>query len=217
MRRSPAPSSTRLSTEAQHAFPAHGLAPEQLSPLLPTPGHVPGPVPEGFMDGPPPHPDPVSGAVLEGFMDEPAPHPDPVPSSVPEGSQAEPPSHSVREGLVDGLPPLPAPVPSLVLEGSEDELPPSLVPVPEEFMEDLSPLLVPVPEGCVDAPSPAAVSWRLRHRSPRPRRRSQQSPHCASELHHGFSWSRRRPSDHQLLRRWPAQLLRRGPSSCNII
>ncbi|KAK5610931.1 hypothetical protein CRENBAI_024386 [Crenichthys baileyi] len=167
----------------------------------PHPDPVPGSVPEGFMDEPPPHPDPVSGPVPEGLLDEPPPHPDPVPSSVPEGSQAELPSHSVpvREGLVDGLPPLPAPVPGPVLEGSEDELPPSLVPVPEEFVEDLSTLPVPVPEGCEDAPSPPAVSRRLRHRSPRPRRRS----------HRGLSWSRHLPSDHQLLRHRPAQHLRR--------
>ncbi|MED6254212.1 hypothetical protein ATANTOWER_019843 [Ataeniobius toweri] len=137
MRKSPAPSSTRLSTEARHGFP--------------TPNPVPVPVPEGFMEESPPHPDPV-------------------PSSVPEGSQAEPPSHSVpvREGLVDGLPPLLAPVPGPVLEGSEDELSPSLVPVLEEFMEALSSLPVPVPEGCEDAPSPPAVSWRLRVGSPGP-------------------------------------------------
>ncbi|KAK5622948.1 hypothetical protein CRENBAI_021947 [Crenichthys baileyi] len=137
MRRSPAPSSTRLSTEARHSFP--------------TPNHVPGPVPEGFMEEPPPHPDPV-------------------PSSVLEGSQAEPPSHSVpvREGLVNGLPPLPAPVPSPVLEGSEDELPPPLFLVAEEFVEDLSRLPVPVPEGCENAPFPPAVSRRLRRRSPSP-------------------------------------------------
>ncbi|KAK5605225.1 hypothetical protein CRENBAI_019359 [Crenichthys baileyi] len=140
--RSPAPSSTRLSTKARHSF---------LTPNL-----VPGPVPEGFMEEPPPHPNPV-------------------PSSVLEGSQAEPPSHSVpvREGLVDGLPPLPAPVPGPVLEGSEDKLPPSLVPVPEEFVEDLSSLTVPVPEGGEDAPSLSAVSRRLRRRSPQPRQRSQ--------------------------------------------
>ncbi|KAK5608095.1 hypothetical protein CRENBAI_004503 [Crenichthys baileyi] len=114
MRRSPAPSSTCLSVEARHGFPAHGFAPDQPSPLLSTHNPVPGP------DEPPPHPDPVPGPVLEG-------------------SQAEPPSHSVPvcEGLMDGLPPLSAPVPGPVLEGSEDELPPSLVPVPEEFVEDL--------------------------------------------------------------------------------
>ncbi|KAK5601520.1 hypothetical protein CRENBAI_024726 [Crenichthys baileyi] len=129
MRRPPAPSSARLSTEAGGSFLPHGLAPDQPSLLLPTPNPVLSPVPEGFMDEPPPHPDPV-------------------PSSVPEGSKAEPPSHSVpvREGLVDGLPPLPAPVPGPVMEGSEDELPPSLVPVLEEFVEDLSPFPVPVPE-----------------------------------------------------------------------
>ncbi|MEQ2280944.1 hypothetical protein AMECASPLE_025386 [Ameca splendens] len=144
MRRSPGPSSIRLSTEAQHGFP--------------TPNPVPGPVPEEFMEEWPPHPDPV-------------------PSSVPEGSQAEPPSHSVpvREGLVDGLAPLPVPVPGSVLEGSEDELSPSLIAIPEEFVEDLSPLPVPVPEGCEDAPSPPAVSWWLRRRSPRHCRRSQRS------------------------------------------
>ncbi|KAK5608697.1 hypothetical protein CRENBAI_021661 [Crenichthys baileyi] len=136
MRRPPAPSSARLSSESGGGFPAHGLAPDQPSPLLPTPNPVPDPVPEsfmdelpphpnpvsgtvpeGFLDEPPPHPNPVPGSVPEGFMDEPPPHPDPVPGSVPEGSQAKPPSHfvPVREGLVDGLPPLPAPVPGPVL------------------------------------------------------------------------------------------------------
>ncbi|MEQ2256395.1 hypothetical protein ILYODFUR_023750 [Ilyodon furcidens] len=38
----------RLSTEAGGGFPAHGLAPDQPSPLLPTPNPVPGSVPEGF-------------------------------------------------------------------------------------------------------------------------------------------------------------------------
>ncbi|MEQ2174788.1 hypothetical protein GOODEAATRI_011436 [Goodea atripinnis] len=70
-RRPPAPSSARLSTEAGGGFPAHGLAPDQPSPLLPTPNPVPGPVPEGFMHEPPPHPDPVPGSVPEGFMDKP--------------------------------------------------------------------------------------------------------------------------------------------------
>ncbi|KAK5598499.1 hypothetical protein CRENBAI_009560, partial [Crenichthys baileyi] len=60
MRRPPAPSSGRLSTEAGGGFPAHGLAPDQPSPLPPTPNPVPGPVPEGFMDEPPPHPDSCS-------------------------------------------------------------------------------------------------------------------------------------------------------------
>ncbi|KAK5613407.1 hypothetical protein CRENBAI_022324 [Crenichthys baileyi] len=94
-------------------------------------------------------------------------------------------------------------------QGFEDELPQSLVPSPEEFVEDLSPLPVSVPEGCEDALPPPAVSRRLRRRSPRPRRRSQRSlhhspgfqrsPHCASELHRGFSWSGRWSSDHRLL------------------
>ncbi|MEQ2307999.1 hypothetical protein AMECASPLE_023786 [Ameca splendens] len=119
MKRPPAPSSARLSTEDGGGFPAHGLAPDQPSPLLLTPN----------------------------------------------------------------------PVPGSVLEGSEDELPPSLVPVPEEFVEDLSPLPVPVPEGCEDAPSLPAVSRRLRRRSPRPRRMSKRSPRRASELHRGFSRS----------------------------
>ncbi|KAK5616935.1 hypothetical protein CRENBAI_012342 [Crenichthys baileyi] len=47
MKRSPGPSSTCLSTKARHGFPAHGLAPDQPSLLLPTPNPVPGPVPEG--------------------------------------------------------------------------------------------------------------------------------------------------------------------------
>ncbi|KAK5622251.1 hypothetical protein CRENBAI_007090 [Crenichthys baileyi] len=174
MRRSPAPSSTHLSTEAQHGFPAHGYAPDQPSPLLPTHNPFPGPHIWSCSGGVP------SRAVL----------------TLP-----------VREGLVDGLPPLPAPVPGPVLQGSEDELPPSLVPVPEEFVEDLSPLPLPVPEGCEDAPSPPAVFWRLRRRSPQPHRRSQWSLHRASELHRGFSWSRHRPSDHRLLRRRPADRL----------
>ncbi|KAK5600885.1 hypothetical protein CRENBAI_007953, partial [Crenichthys baileyi] len=83
-------------------------------------------------------------------------------------------------GFLDGLPPLPAPVPGPVLKGSEEELPPFLVPVSEEFVEDLSPLPVPVPEGCEDAPSLPAVPQRLCRRSPRPRQSSQQSPHCGS-------------------------------------
>ncbi|KAK5616960.1 hypothetical protein CRENBAI_012367 [Crenichthys baileyi] len=212
LRRPPAPSSTRLSTEAGGSFPAHGLAPDQPSLLLPTPNPVPGPVLEGFVDEPPPHLDPVLGSVSEGFMDEPPPHPDPVPGSVPVGFMDEPPPH-------------PDPVPGSVfrrvswMNWSEDELPPSLVPVPEEFVEDLSPLPVPVPEGCEDTPSLHVGPRRLRRRSPQPRRRSQLSlhrspgfqwsPHRASELHRGFSWSRRWPSDHRLLRRRPAQLLRR--------
>ncbi|KAK5624076.1 hypothetical protein CRENBAI_017754 [Crenichthys baileyi] len=141
MRRPPAPSSTRLSTEAGGGFPAHCLAHGQPPPLLPTPNPVPDPVPEGFMDEPPPHPDPVPGSVLEG-------------------SQAEPPSHFVPvcERLVDGLPPVPAPVPGPFLEGSEDKLPPSLVPVPVEFVEDLSPLPVPVPgDGFHTAPLSSTV------------------------------------------------------------
>ncbi|MEQ2258280.1 hypothetical protein XENORESO_014442 [Xenotaenia resolanae] len=111
MRRSPAPSFTRLSTEPRHCFPAHDLAPDQPSCcfrllilfLIRFRG--------GFMDEPPPHPDPVSGPVPEGFLDE------------------------------------------------------------------------------EDAPSPPAVSRQLRCRTPRPRQRSQRSPHCNSELHRGFSWS----------------------------
>ncbi|MEQ2281204.1 hypothetical protein AMECASPLE_027938, partial [Ameca splendens] len=78
--------------------------------------------------------------------------------------------------------------------------------------------------GWEDAPSPPAVPQRLRRRSPRPRRMSQQSlhrsprfqrfPHRTSELHCGFSWSRRWPSDHWLLRHRPADhlLLRRQPA-----
>ncbi|MED6256030.1 hypothetical protein ATANTOWER_018615 [Ataeniobius toweri] len=92
-------------------------------------------------------------------------------------------------GLVDVLPPLPAPVPGPVLEGSEDKLPPSLVPVPEEFVDKLSPLPVSVPEGCEDAPS-------LRRRSPRPHRRPQR-----------FQPLRRRPADRLPLRRRPADRL----------
>ncbi|MEQ2301748.1 hypothetical protein AMECASPLE_039233 [Ameca splendens] len=216
MRRPPAPSSAHISTEAGGGFSAHGLASDQPSPLLPTPNPVPGRVPEGFMDEPPPHPNPVPGPVPEGFLDEPPPHSDSVPSSVTEGSQAEPPSHfvPVREGFVDGLPPLPVPGP--ILEGSEDELSPFLIPVPDVFVEDLSPLPVPVPGGCEDTPSPPAVSWWLRHRSPQPRRRSQRSPHRTSELHRGFSWSCRRLPDHRLLRHRPAQLLHRRPADRRI-
>ncbi|KAK5608610.1 hypothetical protein CRENBAI_023085 [Crenichthys baileyi] len=66
MMRPPKPSSARLSTEAGGGFLAHGLAPDQPSPLLPTPNPVPGPVPEGFMDEPPPHSDPVLGSVPGG-------------------------------------------------------------------------------------------------------------------------------------------------------
>ncbi|MED6283389.1 hypothetical protein CHARACLAT_008214 [Characodon lateralis] len=128
MRRSPAPSSTRLSTEVRHGFP--------------TPNPVPGPVPEGFMEGPPPHPDPVPG-----------------------GSQAEPPSYSVPVRARGWT----APVPGPVLEGSKDELPPSLVPVPQEFVEDLSPLPVPVPEGCEDAPSASAAPSQISMTSPKGR------------------------------------------------
>ncbi|MED6272208.1 hypothetical protein CHARACLAT_027813 [Characodon lateralis] len=54
--RPPAPSSTRLSTEAQGDFSARGFAPEKPSPLPPTPSPVPGPVPEQFLDEPPSHP-----------------------------------------------------------------------------------------------------------------------------------------------------------------
>ncbi|XP_047233879.1 uncharacterized protein LOC124875648 isoform X2 [Girardinichthys multiradiatus] len=160
MRRRPTLSSIRLTTEAGGGFLDHVLAPDQPSPLLPTPN-------------------PILGAVSEGFMDESPPLPAPVPGSVPEGSQTEPPSHFVLicEGLMDGLPPLPAPLPGPVLEGSVDELPPSLIPLPEVFVEDLSPLPVPVPEGCEDISSPPAVSQWLRRRYPRPHRRSQWSPH----------------------------------------
>ncbi|KAK5609419.1 hypothetical protein CRENBAI_009575 [Crenichthys baileyi] len=90
MRRPPAPSSARLSTEAGDGFPAHGLAPDQPSPLRPTPNPVPGPVPEGFMDEPPPHPDPVPSPVPGGFIDEPPPHPDSVSGLVLEGFLDEP-------------------------------------------------------------------------------------------------------------------------------
>ncbi|KAK5614137.1 hypothetical protein CRENBAI_008594 [Crenichthys baileyi] len=94
MRRSPAPSSSRLSTEAQHSFPVHGLAPDQPSPLLQTPNPVPGPVQEGsqaelpshsvpvregLVDGLPPLPAPVPGPVLEGSEDELPPSLVPVP------------------------------------------------------------------------------------------------------------------------------------------
>ncbi|KAK5624052.1 hypothetical protein CRENBAI_017729 [Crenichthys baileyi] len=68
MRRSPGPCSTRLSTEAQHSFLAHGFAPDQPSPLLLTHNPVPGPVPEGFMNEPPPHPDPVPGPFPESLV-----------------------------------------------------------------------------------------------------------------------------------------------------
>ncbi|KAK5622037.1 hypothetical protein CRENBAI_011798 [Crenichthys baileyi] len=127
MRRPPAPSSARLSTEAGGGFPAHGLAPDQPSPLLPTPNPVPGPVPEGFMDEHPPHPDPASGPVPEGFMDERPPHPDPVPSPVPECSEDElpPPLVPVPEEFVDELSPLPVSVP----EGCEDTPSPPTVPL----------------------------------------------------------------------------------------
>ncbi|KAK5606238.1 hypothetical protein CRENBAI_024703 [Crenichthys baileyi] len=108
MRRSPAPSSTRLSTEARPCFPSHGLAPDQPSRLLPTPNPVPDPVPEGFVDEPPPHPNPVLGFVPEGFMDEPPPHPDPVSGPVP-------------EWFMDELPPHPDPVSGPVPEGFLDE------------------------------------------------------------------------------------------------
>ncbi|MEQ2295844.1 hypothetical protein AMECASPLE_018702 [Ameca splendens] len=40
MRRPPAPFSSRLSTEARHSFPVHGLAPDQPSPLLPSRPHT---------------------------------------------------------------------------------------------------------------------------------------------------------------------------------
>ncbi|MEQ2222804.1 hypothetical protein ILYODFUR_030265 [Ilyodon furcidens] len=91
-----------------------------------------------------------------------------------------------RMGLVDGLPPLPAPIPGPVLEGSEDKLPPSLVPVPEEFVDKLSPLPVSVPEGCEDVPC-------LRRKSPRPHRRPQWfQPLC------------RRPADCRIGRGWLA-------------
>ncbi|MEQ2285629.1 hypothetical protein AMECASPLE_033877 [Ameca splendens] len=95
------------------------------------------------------------------------------------------------------------PVPGSVPEGSQDKLHPSLVPVSEEFVDELSPLPFPVPEGCDDTPSPPAVPRWLHHRSPRPHRRSQRFPQRASELHHGFSWSCRRPSDQQTLLRSP--------------
>ncbi|MED6252643.1 hypothetical protein ATANTOWER_014689 [Ataeniobius toweri] len=90
MRRSPAPSSTRLSTEARHGFP--------------TPNHVPGPVAEGFMEEPPPHPNPVPSSVPEGSQAESPTHsvpvreglvnglpplPAPVPGPVVEGSEDE--------------------------------------------------------------------------------------------------------------------------------
>ncbi|MEQ2312545.1 hypothetical protein AMECASPLE_032155 [Ameca splendens] len=74
----PVPSSTRLSTEAQHGFQAHGFTSDQSSPLAPTPNPIPGPVLEGFMDEPPLHSDPVPGFVQGGLMDEPPPHPNPV-------------------------------------------------------------------------------------------------------------------------------------------
>ncbi|KAK5602349.1 hypothetical protein CRENBAI_013353 [Crenichthys baileyi] len=54
MRRPAAPSSARLSTEEEGGFPARGLAPDQPSPLLPTPNPVPGPVLEGSEDELPP-------------------------------------------------------------------------------------------------------------------------------------------------------------------
>ncbi|MED6245700.1 hypothetical protein ATANTOWER_006804 [Ataeniobius toweri] len=113
MRRPPAPSCARLSTEAGGGFPAHGLATDQPSPLLLTPNPVPVPVSEGFMDEPPPHPDPVSGPVPEGFLDEPPPHPNPVSGPVPEGFLDEPPPH-------------PDPVPGSVLEGSQASHPHTL-------------------------------------------------------------------------------------------
>ncbi|XP_047247864.1 arp2/3 complex-activating protein rickA-like [Girardinichthys multiradiatus] len=118
MRRPPAPSSARLSTEAGAGFPAHGLVPDQPSPLLQTPNPVPGPVPDGFLDELPPHPDPVPGSVLEG-------------------SRAEPPSYSapVREGLVDELPPSLVPVPEEFVE----DVSPLPVPVHEGCEDAPSP------------------------------------------------------------------------------
>ncbi|MED6267729.1 hypothetical protein CHARACLAT_015005 [Characodon lateralis] len=185
MRRSPASSSARLSTEAGGGFPAHDLAPDQPLPLPPTPNRVPGPAPKEFEDEPPSHPNPVPGLVLEGFMNEPPPHPDPVPGSVPEGSQAEPPSNSVpvHEGLVDGLPPLPHPVPGPVLEGFEDELPPSLVLVLEEFVDELS--LPPVPvsgvrgstlSACCASAAPPQISKAL------PKRGREGGSSCGSAI-----------------------------------
>ncbi|MED6252389.1 hypothetical protein ATANTOWER_010981 [Ataeniobius toweri] len=88
---------------------------------------------------------------------------------------------------MDEPPPHPDPIPDPALEGSDDELPPSLVPVPEEFMEDLSTLPVSVPEGCEDTPSTPAVPRRLRRRSPRPCQRPRQ-----------FLPLRRRPADRRI-------------------
>ncbi|MEQ2220489.1 hypothetical protein ILYODFUR_006037 [Ilyodon furcidens] len=82
---------------------------------------------------------------------------------------------------MDEPPPHPDPVSGPVPEGFMDEPPPHPDPVSG-----------PVPEGFLDeedAPSPPAVSRQLRCRTPRPRQRSQRSPHCNSELHRGFSWS----------------------------
>ncbi|MEQ2243393.1 hypothetical protein ILYODFUR_006679 [Ilyodon furcidens] len=125
MRRPPAPSSARLSTEAGGGFPAHGLAPDQPSPLLPTPNPVPGQVPEGSMDEPPPHPDPVPGSVPEGSQAEPPSHPVPVLESSEE--ELPPSLVPVPEEFVDGLSPLPVSVP----EGCKDSL--SLPAVPRRL------------------------------------------------------------------------------------
>ncbi|KAK5605172.1 hypothetical protein CRENBAI_023317 [Crenichthys baileyi] len=59
MRRSPAPSSTPLSTEGRRDASATGFAPGQPSSLLPASDPVLGPVPEGFEDKPPSLPVPA--------------------------------------------------------------------------------------------------------------------------------------------------------------
>ncbi|MED6288591.1 hypothetical protein CHARACLAT_028128 [Characodon lateralis] len=122
MRRPPAPSSTRLSTEAGGSFPAHGLAPDQPSLLPPTPNPVPGPVPEGSQAEPASH----SVPVREGLVDGLPPLPAPVPGPVLEGSEDELPPFlvPVPEEFVDELSPLPVSVP----EGCEDAPSPPAVP-----------------------------------------------------------------------------------------
>ncbi|KAK5617535.1 hypothetical protein CRENBAI_004350 [Crenichthys baileyi] len=121
MRRLPAPSSARLSTEGWHdaAAPASRSRLHSLSDPVPERlegESLPDPVPEQFKD----EPLPDSVPVPEELEDELPLLPVSVPSPILEGSEDEPPLHPVPdcEGFGDGLPPLPVPVP----EGFGDEL-----------------------------------------------------------------------------------------------
>ncbi|MED6239931.1 hypothetical protein ATANTOWER_013335 [Ataeniobius toweri] len=170
------------------------------------------------MDEPPPHPDPVSGPVPEGFLDEPPPQPDPVPSSVPEGSQTSHPHTlflSVRGSWMDCLHFL---LLFLVLSWRAPRrncLHPWFLFRRSSWRTCLHFLFLSLRSGRTHplcmlglAGSAAYLHGLAEGPSGLCTDRLASSGFHASELHRGFSWSRRRASDHRLLRRRPADHLK---------